>query len=115
MNVVSDNIIKDLIESSKKINSKAFNLTRCLILSLINFYKDGLQFRELKTFLNISDGKLQSNLDFLIEISYIKKIKVDLDQKSIHIFMIDKLGKNELKKIIEWISYLKKKVYIDNK
>jgi DNA-binding MarR family transcriptional regulator len=111
MNDASDNIIKDLIENSRKINSKAFNLTRCILLSLIGFYKDGLQFRELKVFLNISDGKLQSNLDFLLEMGYIRKFKVELDQKTIHIFMIDKLGINELKKIIKWVDFLKKLVF----
>ncbi len=110
MNIVSDNIIESLIENSKKINSKAFNLTRCILLFLISFYKDGLQFRELKTFVNISDGKLQSNLDFLLEMGYIKKIKVELDQKRLHIFMINELGKNNLKKIIEWIDFLKEMV-----
>lgn len=110
MNVVSDKIIENVIENSKKINSRAFNLTRCILLTLISFYKDGLQFRELKAFLDISDGKLQSNLDFLLEMGYIKKIKVDLDQKSIHIFMINDLGKNELKKIIEWNEFLKEMV-----
>lgn len=103
-----------LIENSKNLNSKAFNLTRCILLTLISFYKDGLQFRELKVFLEISDGKLQSNLDFLLEMGYIKKIKVDLDQKIIHIFMIDEAGKKELTKIIEWIDLLKKMVIKNN-
>lgn len=114
MSADSDSSFKNLIKNSKNINSKAFNLTRCILLTLISFYKDGLQFRELKVFLEISDGKLQSNLDFLLEMGYIKKIKVNLDQKIIHIFMIDESGKKELKKIIEWIDFLKKLVYKNN-
>ncbi len=96
-----------LIENSKKINSKTFNITRCILLTLLGYYRDGLQFRELKSFLDISDGKLQSNLDFLLEMGYIKKIKTDLDQRSIQIYMIEESGNSELHKIIEWVSILK--------
>ncbi|KKL93963.1 hypothetical protein LCGC14_1869410, partial [marine sediment metagenome] len=38
------NIIRDVVENSKKINSKVFTLTRCILLTLMWFNKDGLQF-----------------------------------------------------------------------
>ncbi len=107
MNNDQKNVIKKLIEDSKKINSKVFTLTRYLLLALMSFNLDGLQFRELKTLLDISDGKLKSNLDYLEELGYIKKIEIILDQRKMHIYMITELGKIELIKIIKIVENLK--------
>ena len=106
MNIDQEKFIKNLIENSKKINSKAFTLTRCILLALMNFNKDGLQFRELIPLLNISDGKLKSNLDFLEEVGYINKVQIQLDQKKLHIYLITEEGENELKNIISWMEIL---------
>ena len=107
MNYNKENIVKELIENSNKINSNAFNLDRLMILALTSFIRDGLQYRELKALLNVSDGKLQSDLNNLREIGYIEKIKVDLDNKKVTIFMIKDPGKKELLKIILWINIIK--------
>ncbi len=108
MNNDPKNLIRSIVESSKKINSKVLTLTRCMLLALMWFNEDGLQFRELKTILDISDGKLKSNLDFLLELGYIKKIPIRLDQKDMHIYMVKDSGKNELKKIIKMVELIKK-------
>lgn len=107
MNNDPKNIIRYIVENSKKINSKALTLTRCMLLTLMWFNEDGLPFRELKTILGISDGKLKSNLDFLQEVGYIKKIPIKLDQKDMHIYMVEDSGKNELRKIIKWVEFIK--------
>ncbi len=101
------NIIKDIIEKSKRIKPKTFNLTRCTLLALMAYNKDGLQYRELKKILEISDGKLKSNLDYLQDVGYIRKIPIKLDRKDMHIYMIEDSGINELKKIIQWVEFLK--------
>ena len=106
MNIDQQNFVKELIENSKKINSKTFTLTRCILLAVMNYNKDGLQFRELTSLLNITDGKLKSNLDFLEEVGYINKVQIQLDQRKLHIYLITKLGEKELKKIIIWIRIL---------
>ena len=106
MNIDQQNFVKDLIENSKKINSRAFTLTRCILLACIDYNKDGLQFRELTSLLNITDGKLKSNLDFLEDVGYINKVQIQLDQRKLHIYLITELGENELKKIIYWIRIL---------
>ncbi len=106
MNVEQENFIKDLVENSKKINSKAISLTRCILLSLMNFNRDGLQFRELKAVLDISDGKLKSNLDFLEGVGYIKKVQIQLDQKKMHIYLITNSGESELNNILDWVKIL---------
>ena len=85
MKKTQENILKKLIESSRKINSNIFNLNRIIILALIAYIRDGLQYRELKTILNVSDGKLQSNLNLLEDMGYIKKEKVNIDKKKITI------------------------------
>jgi len=108
MNTNSENFVKELIEKSNKINSSAFNLTRLIILALTAYNKDGFQYRELKALLNISDGKLKSNLDSLQEMEYINKVKIVLDQKKMHIYMISELGERELKKIKSWIEIMNK-------
>lgn len=109
MNDETNYFMRILIENSKKINSKVFTLTRFILLVLLNFYRDGLQFRELKSLLDISDGKLQSNLDFLLEMGYIRKIKTNLDRRNIHFYMIEDSGNSELFKTIDLISILKSK------
>ncbi len=106
MNNTQENIMKKIIENSKKINSNVFNLIRCLILALASYIKDGIQYRELKVLLNISDGKLQSNLNNLTEMGYINKVKVKLDKKELTIYMITDSGKKELEKIILWVNEL---------
>jgi DNA-binding MarR family transcriptional regulator len=106
MNIDQQNFVKDIIENSKKINSKTFTLTRCILLAVMNYNKDGLQFRELTSLLNITDGKLKSNLDFLEEVGYINKVQIQLDQKKMHIYLITRSGEKELTKIINWIRIL---------
>ncbi|MFW9970463.1 MAG: transcriptional regulator [Candidatus Odinarchaeota archaeon] len=101
------NIIKKVIENSKSLNAKVFNLTRYLLLTLMDFNRDGIQFRELKALLDISDGKLKSNLDYLEEVNYIKKVEVKLDGRKMHIYMITDLGKIELVKIIKIVEIVK--------
>lgn len=102
------NILKRIIEYSNKVNSKVFSLTRFLILAIISYIRDGVQFRVLKNLLNISDGKLQADLENLNEMGYIEKLKVDLDNKKVTIYMITNSGRNEIKKIISWIEIIKK-------
>jgi len=108
MSTDQTNILKELIDFSNKVNSKVFNHTRFLILTIISYIRDGVQFRVLKNLLNISDGKLQADLENLKEMGYIEKIKVDLDNKKVTIYMITDSGKNEIKKITSWIEIIKK-------
>lgn len=109
MSSEQQNILKNLVESSNKINSKVFNLTRFLILSTTSYIRDGIQYRELKTLLNISDGKLKANLDALQEMCYINKIKVQVDQKLMHIYRITESGNKELQKVIKLIKLFNEK------
>jgi len=103
MNLINENDLKSFISKSKGINSRVFKLTRIIILMLTRYIKDGIQYREFKSFLDISDGKLYSNLKLLREMGYIKQENITLDQKSMHIYLITEIGKKELEKIISWI------------
>jgi DNA-binding MarR family transcriptional regulator len=106
---LDDNInLNKMILKSREINSRVFKLIRIIILTLTYYVKDGVQYREFKSFLEISDGKLHSNLKILEQMGYIKKREVSLDQKSLHIYLITKLGKKELEKILSWNSNIKK-------
>jgi len=108
MNFNQDNQIKEVFEKKNQINSNIFTMTRLSLLSLNSYFIDGLQFRELKTALKISDGNLASNLNYLIKMGYINKNNVVLDNKKLHFYTITNNGKWELKKIINWIELIKK-------
>jgi len=95
-----------IANASKAINNSAITLTRCLILTYLSYSIDGLQYRELKTILGVSDGKLISNLKKLVTFDYIKKTEVELDNKKLDVYMITENGKRELKKIIDWMSLI---------
>ncbi len=108
-NLMSTNQILDkIIKGTERINSKACTLNRSLLLALCYYFIDGIQFRELKTALNISDGNLSSNLRVLTKIDYLKEEETVLDKKKIKYFSITKSGKRELEKIINWIELIKK-------
>ncbi len=97
---INENLaIESILEGYKKINSDIFTLTRILLLIFISYFKDGLQFRELKNALNISDGKLISNINKLNRMGYIKKEKITLDNKKLDIYLICEKGRKELNKI----------------
>ena len=108
MNFNQDEIIKEVFEKKNQINSNTFTIKRLSLLALNSYFIDGLQFRELKTALKISDGNLASNLNYLIKMGYINKNNVVLDNKKLHFYTITNNGKGELKKIINWIELIKK-------
>lgn len=100
--------LDEIIKGTEKINSKAMTLNRSLILALCYYFIDGIQFRELRIALNISDGNLSSNLRVLKELHYINEKETFLDRKKIKYYSITKAGKRELDKIINWVELVKK-------
>jgi len=102
--------MKALFETSKRLNSRAVSLTRCLILVLIGYSIDGLQFRELKAALKISDGKLIANINELLRMNYITKSECELDNKRLDIYELTEDGKKELEKISQWMELVSKAV-----
>jgi len=98
---MSDNI-QMLLEASNSINRNTVSFTRCLILALLAYFVDGLQYRELKSALDISDGKLASNLKPLKRLGYIRKEEVKLDRKRLDVYYLTQQGKRELDKITKW-------------
>ncbi len=103
----TNNILEEIVNGTKRINSKACTLNRSLLLALCSYFIDGIEYRELKAALNISDGKLSSNLRALIRVNYLKEEETVLDKKRIKYYLITEKGKKELEKIIEWISLIK--------
>lgn len=103
-----NNDIQALIDNSQKINSKTISVTRCLILTLLSYFADGLQYRELKNALEISDGKLASNLNRLVTMGYLEKSTVKLERKSLSVYSLTKKGKKEVEKIVEWMKKIQR-------
>jgi DNA-binding MarR family transcriptional regulator len=99
---MKDNV-QALFHASEKMNGGAMSLLKCLILTMLFYYKDGLQFRELKTAFQISDGKLVHNLNQLAEFRYIEKSKISFDNKQLTIFSLTSEGQKEVEKMGEWM------------
>ena len=100
--------IRLLLEISNRVNGATISLTRCLIFALLSYFADGIQYTELKTALNISDGKLISNLNRLREMQYIEKSESKIDRNEIDIYTLSEKGRTELDKIIDWMELIKK-------
>jgi DNA-binding MarR family transcriptional regulator len=100
--------IHNLLEVSDKLSSKTVTITRCLILGLLAYFSDGIQYRELKTALKASDGKLIANLNELKIMGYIAKSEVQVDQRIVDVYSLTEKGRSELNKIIEWMKTIEK-------
>jgi DNA-binding MarR family transcriptional regulator len=107
IDLTQDDIHK-LLEISEKLSSKTVTLTRCLILGLLAYFSDGIQYRELKTALKTSDGKLIANLNELKTMGYIAKAEVQVDQRTVDVYSLTEKGRNELNKIVEWMKTIEK-------
>jgi DNA-binding MarR family transcriptional regulator len=105
---MTEDEIQKLLDLSDKLSSKTVTLARCLILGLLAYFTDGIQYRELKTALKMSDGKLIANLNELKTIGYIDKSEVQVDQKTIDVYSLTEKGRNELNKIIGWMKTIEK-------
>ena len=101
-----EKLTQEILEKYTKIDPKIFTPTRILLLYLLKFYKDGIQYRELKENLKISDGKLYSNLELLKEIGSINVEKVQIDNKMIEIYTLNDSGKEIIDDISDWIDKL---------
>ena len=97
-----------LLRASEILNSRVISLTRCLILVLLSYFVDGIQFRELKTALKMSDGKLISNLNDLKTMGYIGKSEVDVDRRKVDVYSLTEKGRLELNKVISWMDLVQR-------
>ncbi len=102
-----DNLIQKILVDSEKLNSGVFTITRCIILAFSSYFRDGIQFREFKSVLNISDGKLASNLNKLVDLGYLNMEVVLIDKKNINVYTITPMGIEEIEKIETFIDLLK--------
>ena len=106
VNIMESNL-KKIISIYDDIETQKFTATRLMLLSFLRLHKDGLQFRELKARLSISDGKLYADLEKLKELAAKTKEKFKIDNKMLEIFMISPEGEKILEKTFEWVEYLR--------
>jgi len=97
-----------LLGASEKLNSRIVSLARCLILALLAYFVDGIQFRELKTALKMSDGKLISNLNELRVMGYILKSEAEVDNRKIDVYSLTAKGRTDLSKVVAWMKLVQK-------
>jgi len=98
-----DDDIYLLLSASEKLSSRTVSLTRCLIFALLAYFVDGIQYRELKAALRISDGKLIANLKLLRTMGYIEKSEVEVDQRRVDVYYLTGKGRSELNRVVEWM------------
>lgn len=98
-----EDIVNRYLEDSIKLNDKIMSTSRFLLLVILFYSVDGLQFREIKSALNVSDGWLSSNLKPLINMKYVHEIKTTIDDEKVTIYILTNLGKRELFKFFEWM------------
>jgi DNA-binding MarR family transcriptional regulator len=104
--MLSDNI-QIFLEASNRLNSKTISLTRFQILALLSYFKDGIQYRELKAALGISDGKLISNLRSLKVMGYVDNFEVEIDHRRLDVYVLTEKGQDEIDKVASWMQLVK--------
>jgi DNA-binding MarR family transcriptional regulator len=97
-----------LLGASDKLNGRVVSLSKCLILVLLFYFMDGIQFRELKAALKMSDGKLISNLNGLRAMGYITKSEAEVDKRKVDVYSLTEKGRLELSKIVDWMNLIQK-------
>lgn len=107
--------IRMLLDTSERINSKTVSLTRCQLLALLAYFVDGLQYREMKAVLRISDGKLISNLNRLEEMGLIEKSATKLGRKKLTVYSLTPEGKKTASKIARWMNLVQKVIKVSEK
>jgi len=95
--------IEEFLASSRSLNNDIFSLTRLELLILIHYSIEGVQFRELKATLGISDGNLKSNLSKLESLKYIERSEVVMDNKTLSSYTLTDQGSKEVEKIMQWM------------
>nr|MDO8084971.1 hypothetical protein [Candidatus Sigynarchaeum springense]MDO8116271.1 hypothetical protein [Candidatus Sigynarchaeota archaeon] len=98
MKSVLDDAIQEMLNAARLLNKKAFTIDRCIILVLLYCCSDGLQYRELKNMLEISDGKLIADLTALVKEALVQKRTELWDNKSLDIYTIDEHGIAEVER-----------------
>ena len=100
--------IEKILLTSAKLNKKVVSVIRCNILILLYRYEiDGLEYRELKSLLGLSDGNLISNIRYLLKVQYVEKKTMEVNQnKSIDIYKITPTGKEAFSKVLDWMNEL---------
>jgi hypothetical protein len=104
MMVAFDDSLWQLIHDSHQINKKVFTIDRSVILLLLHCCKDGLQYREIKSLLKISDGKLIADLTTLENGGFVSMRAEKLDNKILDVYTISEKGIVEIKKCREFFS-----------
>lgn len=111
--MATNQILDEIIKGTERINSRTCTLNRSLLLALCYYFIDGLQFRELRAALSISDGKLSSNLKALTKVDYLKEEETVLDKKRIKYYSITDDGKKELEKVLNWMELVRELIEED--
>jgi len=93
----------ELVEESAALNPKILSKSRLLILSVLDELEgEGATFRELKAALRINEGVLFTNIGVLEEMGYVGESKVKVEKKMTS-YNITKEGRDELRKVDEWL------------
>lgn len=93
-----------LLEEAAAVNSQLVSLPRVQLMQIIGHYgMDGIAFRELQASLDMSDGKLLSNLYALRDLGAIEEEKSKEENKLLTTYKITAAGRDEWKRTRSWL------------
>jgi len=78
-----------LVEAATALNSKLVSLPRLEIMGfLVDAAPDGIEYRELKAGLGMSDGKLVTNLKSLADMGYLVAKRAKVERKKLTVYFL---------------------------
>ncbi len=96
--------LKTQMQEAAALNAKVVSLPRLQLLRILEyFHPDGIEFRELQSAMNMSDGKLLSNLYALRDFGYLRPEEVKVENKTLTIYNLSPSGLAEWQRTRHWL------------
>lgn len=96
--------LKRQMEEAAALNSKLVSLARLQLLRILeHFHPDGIEFRELQSAMDMSDGKLLSNLYALRDFGYLRPEEARVENKTLTIYTLTPSGLSEWRRLRHWL------------
>lgn len=93
-----------LLNEAATVNSQLVSLPRVLLMETIALYgPDGIEFRELQASMDMSDGKLLSNLYALRDLGVIEEQKTKVENRMVTTYRITDAGRAEWHRARTWL------------
>lgn len=93
-----------LLKEAAAVNSQLVSLPRLQLMGAMSPYgPDGIEFRELQASMDMSDGKLLSNLYALRDLGVIEEQKAKMENRTVTTYKITSAGRSEWQRTRAWL------------